>query len=76
LISWCEVAGGLNPHFHDAYTCALVSPLEAPDIRIVMRVTENPARELRCDMPGRVDFDYLQQTSGTRYLAPTFTPCA
>ena len=74
LISWCEVTGGLNPHFREAYTCALVSPLESPDIRIVMRVTQNPASSLRCDMPGRVDFIPVQQIGGTPYMAPAFTP--
>ncbi|HAN29705.1 MAG TPA: hypothetical protein DCP75_18670, partial [Haliea salexigens] len=32
LASWCEVAAGLNPNFPTAYTCALVSPVEAPHI--------------------------------------------
>lgn len=74
LVTWSEVAAGLNPHFRDAYISALVSPVEAPDIRFVTRIVQCDPQVLQCDMPVAVRFVPLQQYQGEPYLAPVFCP--
>ncbi|MDP4652219.1 MAG: zinc ribbon domain-containing protein [Haliea sp.] len=73
LITWSEVAAGLNPHFSEAYISALVSPVEAPTVRLVTRMVQCAAQDLRCDMPVTVRFEKLQQLHGEPYVAPCFT---
>lgn len=74
LIAWSEVSGPINPDFAAPYLTALVSPREAPDIRLVTRLVDCRAQDLRCDMPVRVCFRELQPLQGAAFMAPVFTP--
>ena len=68
------MSGPINPDFATPYISALVSPREAPDIRLVTRLVDCEAQDLRCDMPVRVCFRELKRLQGAGFMAPVFTP--
>ena len=74
LIAWSEVSGPINPDFATPYISALVSPREAPHIRLVTRLVDCEAQNLQCDMPVRVCFRELKPLQGAGFMAPVFTP--
>ncbi len=74
LVAWSEVSGPLNPDFDTPYLTGLVSPREAPYIRLVTRLVDCCAADLRCDMAVTVRFRALQPRRGAAFIAPVFTP--
>ena len=74
LTAWSEVTGPINPDFSVPYLTGLVSPQEAPYIRLVTQLVDCRAQDLCCDMPVRVCFRELQPRHGTAFIAPLFTP--
>ena len=74
LVAWSEVNGPLNPDFSAPYLTGLVSPREAPYIRLVTQLVDCWAQDLRCDMPVTVCFRELQPRQGAAFVAPVFRP--
>lgn len=74
LIAWSEVTGSLNPDFNGSYLAGLVSPRDAPCIRLVTQLVDCRAQDLRCDMAVAVRFRELQPQRGAAFVAPVFTP--
>ncbi len=74
LVSWSEVQAPINPHFATPYITGLVSPREAPEVRLVTRIVDCEADELRCDMPVQVRFRELTPHEGKAFIAPVFAP--
>jgi uncharacterized OB-fold protein len=74
LVSWTSVEKPVNAEFQTPYIVALVSPVEAPHIRLVTQLVDCKKTDLVCDMPVFVRFEYLKTLSGNEFKAPVFAP--